>query len=65
MPRIKTVRKASEEGRPLTLWMRRGVVQRAEREARKARKSLSQFVNETLAEKFDDLDQAAEQQSAA
>lgn len=48
MPRVKKVRKASEEGRATTLWLRRGTVRRAEAEARKERLSLSQFAERAL-----------------
>lgn len=49
MPRLKRTRKPSEEGVPKTLYLRRGIVTRCEREARKEDSSLSAFVDRVLA----------------
>jgi predicted HicB family RNase H-like nuclease len=64
MARHRRVRKASEKGEPKTLWLRRGVVRRADREARKQDVSLSEYVNTVLTEKLDSIDAAPAQQAA-
>lgn len=53
MARLKKARKPSEEGIPKTLYMRRGIVARAQRQARREVLSLSAFVEATLREKLD------------
>ena len=53
MPRIKRARKPSEEGIAKTLYLRRGVVKRAERAARQEDSSLSAFVDRVLAAELD------------
>lgn len=52
MARPKVLRKASEEGRSTTLYLRRGTVQRAAREAGRRKQTLSAFVESTLVEKL-------------
>ena len=56
MARNRRVRKAGEEGVPKTLWLRINVIRRAEREARRQERSLSEFVNGAIAEKLDAIE---------
>lgn len=59
MARPKKPRKSSDEGIPKTLYLRRGTVKRAEREARKEETSVSALVDQLLADEFARRDAAA------
>lgn len=58
MNRPRRLRKASEEGVPKTLYLRRGVVRRAEREAAREKLSLSAYVDRVLAKELDESEAA-------